>query len=97
MRLAGEVGFLIDVALTIERGKGFGHFHHTAYQIACAYALMKKPGQAIKFLEWAAEDGFPCYPLFEKDRNFDSVREESQFRALLTNLKQKHEHYRSLV
>jgi len=24
----------------VERGKGFGHFHHTAYYIACAYALM---------------------------------------------------------
>jgi TolB-like protein/Flp pilus assembly protein TadD len=85
------------IALAVERGKGFGHFHHTAYQIACAYALMKKPEQAIKFLEWAAEDGFPCYPLFEKDRNLDSVRDESRFRALLRNLKQKHEHYRRLV
>ena len=35
----------------IEKGKGFGHFHHTAYHIACAYAVMNKPEQAIKWLE----------------------------------------------
>ncbi|MBA3543124.1 MAG: tetratricopeptide repeat protein, partial [Chthoniobacterales bacterium] len=46
----------------IERGKGFGHFHHTAYHIACAYALMRKPDPALKWLAAAAEDGFPCYP-----------------------------------
>src|SRR5258705_3090510 len=28
------------IKLAVERGKGFGHFHHTAYYIACAYALM---------------------------------------------------------
>jgi len=27
----------------IEIGKNFGHFHHTAYNIASAYALLKKP------------------------------------------------------
>jgi adenylate cyclase len=85
------------INLAVETGKGFGHFHHTAYQIGCAYALMKKPERAITFLEWAAEDGFPCYPLFEKDKNLDSMREESRFRALLTKVKQKHEYYRSLV
>ena len=39
------------LGLAVERGKGFGHFHHTAYYIACAYALMNKPEQAIKWLE----------------------------------------------
>src|SRR6185369_7218079 len=55
------------IKLAIERGKGFGHFHHTAYHIACAYALMKNSDQAIKWLEQAANDGFPCVPLFERD------------------------------
>jgi TolB-like protein/Tfp pilus assembly protein PilF len=57
------------IALALKRGEGFGHFHHTAYHIGCAYAMMQKSGEAIKFLQWAAEDGFPCYPLFEKDPN----------------------------
>jgi tetratricopeptide (TPR) repeat protein len=37
------------IKLAVEKGKGFGHFHHTAYHIACAYALMNKPEQAIKW------------------------------------------------
>ena len=85
------------IALALKRGEGFGHFHHTAYHIGCAYALMQKSGQAIKFLRWAAEDGFPCYPLFEKDPNLDSMRTEPLFIALLAELKQQWEHYRGLV
>ena len=50
------------INLAIRRGKGFGHFHHTAYHIACAYALMNKREQAIKWLEATAAEGFPCYP-----------------------------------
>src|SRR5262245_48588726 len=31
------------IQTAISKGKGFGHFHHTAYLIACAYALMNQP------------------------------------------------------
>ena len=34
----------------IEVGKGFGHFHHTAYNIASAYAIMNKPDEAMATL-----------------------------------------------
>ena len=59
----------------INKGKGFGHFHHTAYHIACAYAHMNKPDQAMKWLEVASVDGFSCYSLFEKDANLNSLRQ----------------------
>src|SRR6266498_372950 len=78
----------------VERGKGFGHFHHTAYHIACAYALMHKPEQAIKWLQAAAEDGFPCYPLFERDTNLDNLRQDARFVTFLAKLKQQWNHYR---
>ena len=81
----------------IERGKGFGHFHHTAYHIACAYAVMNKPEQAIKWLEAAADDGFPCYPLFETDSNLNNVRQDPRFVSLLSKLKQKWEYYKTIV
>jgi tetratricopeptide (TPR) repeat protein len=81
----------------IEKGKGFGHFHHTAYYIACAYALMNKPDEAIKWLENAAEDGFPCYPLFAADTNLDKLRQDPRFVALLSSLKQKWEHYQTVI
>lgn len=81
----------------IEKGKGFGHFHHTAYYIACAYALMNKPEQAISWLESAAEDGFPCYPLFAGDPNLDSLRQDTRFLAFVGKQKQRWEYYRTIL
>ena len=80
-----------------EIGKGFGHFHHTAYNIASAYALMNKPEDAIKWLTDAAEDGFPCYPLFENDANLNSLRKNEHFIAFMGKLKQQWEHYQATL
>jgi eukaryotic-like serine/threonine-protein kinase len=81
----------------VERGKGFGHFHHTAYYIACAYALMGKPERAVAWLEAAAEDGFPCHPLFERDANLDNLRRDARFHAFMERLRQRSEYYRAEV
>jgi tetratricopeptide (TPR) repeat protein len=75
------------IKLAIEKGKGFGHFHHTAYHIASAYALMNKNDQAITWLEAAAVDGFPCYPLFESDPSLNNLRQDPRFIAFLANQK----------
>jgi len=85
------------IKLAVERGKGFGHFHHTAYYIACAYALMNKPEQAIKWLEVAADDGFPCYPLFERDSNLDNLRQDARFVTFLVKQRQQWEYYRTIL
>ena len=85
------------IALAVKRGKGFGHFHHTAYHIACAYALMNKPDQAIKWLEEAAANGFPCYPLFAKDTNLDNLRQDARFIKFLGEQRQQWEHYRTIL
>jgi eukaryotic-like serine/threonine-protein kinase len=81
----------------VERGKGFGHFHHTAYHIACAYALMNKPEQAIKWLEEAAEDGFPCYPLFERDTNLDNLRQDARFVTFMAKQRKHWEYYKAIL
>lgn len=80
----------------IEKGKGFGHFHHTAYNIACAYSLMNKPEQAIKWLQATADDGLPCYPLFESDPYLDPLRNDSRFTALMMRLKEQWQHYKAI-
>jgi tetratricopeptide (TPR) repeat protein len=85
------------IQLAVQKGKGFGHFHHTEYFIGVAYALMNKPDQAIKWLETAADEGFPCYPLFERDANLNSLRQDSRFIALLAKLKQQWESYKTLA
>lgn len=73
----------------IEIGKDFGHFHHTAYNVACAYALMNRSEPAIKWLQNAADDGFPCYPLFENDANLSSLRKDERFIVFMAKLKQQ--------
>ena len=85
------------IKLAVERGKGFGHLHHTAYFIACAYALMNKREQAIKWLEMAAEDGFPCYPLFERDTNLDNLRQDARFVTFLAKQRQQWEYYKTIL
>jgi eukaryotic-like serine/threonine-protein kinase len=85
------------IKLAVERGKGFGHFHHTAYHIACAYVLMNKPDQAIKWLEVTADDGFPCYPLFESDTNLDNLRQDARFVTFLAKQRQQWEHYKTIL
>ena len=86
-----------QIKLAIQKGKGFGHFHHTAYHIACAYAIMKKNEQAIGWLETAADDGFPCHQLFETDPNLNNLREDPRFITFLTRSRQKWEYYKSVV
>ena len=81
----------------IEIGKGFGHFHHTAYNIASAYALLNKPNEAIRWLQTAADDGFPCYPLFEQDDNLNSLRTDERFVAFLAQMKARLQRYEATL
>jgi serine/threonine-protein kinase len=81
----------------VEIGKGYQHFHHTAYNIASAYAFMNKTEVAIKWLQNAADDGFPCYPLFENDAHLDSLRKDERFIAFMAKLKLQWEHYQATL
>jgi TolB-like protein/cytochrome c-type biogenesis protein CcmH/NrfG len=98
--IAASVGMpdeaLAKIKLAIERGKGFGHFHHTAYQIGVAYALMNEFESALHWLRNAAADGFPCYPLFAQDPHLDSLRQDARFVQFMTELGTQWEHYRGV-
>ena len=85
-----------DIARAVQVGEGFGHFHHTAHNIASAYALLHQPGPAVQWLRRAADDGLPCYPLFEKDPNLDNLREDPGFIALMVDLKARWERWAAL-
>jgi tetratricopeptide (TPR) repeat protein len=76
----------------LEIGRSYAHFHHTSYNIASAYALMNRPEEAIKWLQVTADEGFPCYPLFESDANLDSLRKDARFISFMAKLKQQWEH-----
>lgn len=85
------------IRLAIENGEGFGHFHHTAYFIACAYALMDKPERAVEWLEYAADNGFPNYPLFERDESLQKIKLDPRFIAFLAKLKPQWERFKTLA
>jgi len=75
------------IASATKEQKGYIHFHHTAYNIASAYALMGKAEPAMKWLHYAADNDYPSYALFQKRsesqshskrRPFDCVHGEAE-------------------
>lgn len=89
---ATEAEVAIERALRI--GRGFGHFHHTAHNIASAYAAMKRPDEAVKWLEHAADDGFPNLPYFEIDPNLNHVRRHPRFVHFIAKLRPQWERFK---
>ncbi len=81
----------------VKIGEGYQHFHHTTYIIGSAYALMNQPEPALKYLRMAAEDGFPCYPLFERDANLNNLRKDPHFVRFMADLKKQWEHYKATL
>ncbi len=77
------------IARAIELGRDFGHFHHTAYNIAATYAALLEPGEAVNWVEAAADDGFPCYPCFARDPNLDILRGFPPFVDLMSHLQKQ--------
>ena len=88
---ARETEAWVRKALTKEGG--YQHFHHTLYVVGSAYSRLNAPEPAATYLARAADDGFPCYPLFERDANLDSLRRQPRFRELMGKLKTQWEHF----
>jgi TolB-like protein/predicted Ser/Thr protein kinase len=68
-------------------------YHHAAYDIACVYALEGKSEEALKWLRDAAVNGFPCYPLFERDRYLNRIRQAPEFVHFMAEMKTQNESY----
>lgn len=85
-----------SIQAAIQKGKDFGHFHHAAYTIGAAYALLNRPEDAMRWLRAAAEDGFPCYPLYEHDHSLDKLRQNPEFQQFMASLKKQRDHYKAV-
>lgn len=77
----------------ITRGQGFQHFHHTTYNIASAYLFMGDRDEAMRWLQFTVDEGFPCYPYFLKDANLDSLRNDRRFIAMMETMRQQWERF----
>ena len=82
-----------DIRRATLLGQGFGHFHHAAYNIASAYAVLGQPGLAVQWLRRVVDDGLPCYPLLANDPNLATLRQNPDFLALLAQLRAQWEHW----
>ena len=79
------------IRFAIEHGEGISHFHHAEHLIASAFALMGNATEAVNWLQKASDHGFPCYPLFSKDPNFNRIRTDPEFVAFIEKLKKQWE------
>lgn len=75
------------IAAEIEASQDLGHYHHAVCYIASARALMGEKDAAIDGLTRAADDGFPCYPWFERDPCLESLRDDPRFKQLIEQLR----------
>ncbi len=99
--LAADAGDLGRVAMLArkaqENGRGFGHFHHTAFTIGRAFAIAGRADTAVEWLRNAADDGYPCFPVFENDHALDRVRGEQVFQTFLAQQRERWEQFRKLA
>ena len=69
-------------------------------QVRIAKAVQASKHRRAKALQWlrtAAEDGFPCYPLFELDPNLNNLRQDPGFLAFMKSLKEQWERYNATL
>ena len=81
----------------IELGHGFGHFHHTAHNIASAYAAMNRPDDAVHWLERAADDGLPNPTYFAIDPNLLTLRDHPRFVEFIEKLQPQWQRFKDLA
>jgi len=86
-----------DIQSAVERGRGYIHFHHAAYHIALAYALLQQSDSAVQWLHRVADGGMPCYPLFASDPFLNNIRKEPGFIAFLREQKAQWERFRAAL
>ena len=61
--------------------------HHVAYSLGAAYAQLGEPREAIAWLRRAVDNGFPCYPWFQRDPLLEPIRQDPEFVRLLTAMR----------
>ena len=85
------------ITASVRDGEGNSHFHHAAYNIATAYALLGRKKDALFWLEKTAKDGMPCYPLFENDPYLESLRGDAEFVSFMNRMRAQWERFRKTL
>src|SRR6185295_15897326 len=62
--------------------------HHVTYSLGAAFAQLDMPEEALRWLDDARRNGFPCYPWFERDPLLAKLKPLPAFQIFLDDLKQ---------
>ena len=65
--------------------------HHVAYSLGAAWAQLGDAAASVKWLQQAADTGFPCFPWLLRDPLLDPIRSDPRFTTLLDRLRQRYE------
>jgi tetratricopeptide (TPR) repeat protein len=90
---AEEAESLLRQCLSI--GSSLGHFHHAEYNFALVYSQLGDKDRAVESLRRAIDNGWPCYPFIRDDPYLDPLRESSEFRTVLNDLRNLWESYKN--
>ena len=64
-----------------------------AYWTAGIYALLGDKAHALEWLQRTVSLGDMNYPWFQRDKNFDSLRADADYQAIMANVRQRWEAY----
>ena len=96
--LLARVGRAAEARASLARSEQLGgarsHFHHAAFAIATAHAIMGERAEAVRWLERTAGDGMPAYDLFAGDPTLATLKGLPAFEALMSRLRADSERYR---
>lgn len=65
--------------------------HHVAYALGAAYAQLRMPSDALRWLIQARATGYPCLPWYERDPLLAPLRGDTAFRQFEQELKRSWE------
>ena len=80
----GQDSLAIDYALRCLEVDPYAY-----YNVACAYALAGNAEKAVEYLRKAFEDGFVRFYHLTRDVDFDAIRQDPAFQALIEEYTQK--------
>jgi DNA-binding winged helix-turn-helix (wHTH) protein/TolB-like protein len=70
-------------------------YHHMTFDIARVYALGGNDEAAVRWLSTTIQEGFPAYPVFDRDWHFDRIRQSGRFQQTMKDLRVQWESYKT--
>jgi TolB-like protein len=86
-----------EIKRALESGSPFGHFHHVAYNVGMAYAVLGRIPEAIHWLEYAAETGLPCYTMLAREPSLANLKGTPRFDKLLEKTRKQWEYFKLIA